>query len=370
MPTSGDGSTAGPGGPVIDMWRRRTVGRPLGSLSRLPRQGFLRIALAIAVFVLLYSSYFQIASYERGVVLRFGRHVRTVGQGPHAKIPFVETVYKVETERQLKAEFGFRTIEPGKVSTYQKSGFQNESLMLTGDLNIADVEFVVQYRIEDPYRWLFVLQDPADTIRAVAEAEMRGAVGDQGFDEVIKTHRREIEELVRQQMNAILHQYGAGVSIKLVQLQDAHPPEPVKDSFEEVNRALQGMERAINESLQERNKILFRVEGEAKQRVAQAQGTKIERINHAQGDARRFDLLLAAYRKSPAVTRERLYLEAMQQVLPNAGKIVVVDPGIRGVLPIFGSGGSGGSGSGLGGALGGGASLEAAGAVKPKEPGR
>ncbi len=327
----------GSGSPVIDMFRSRKF----GALPRLPRVGLLRFLLVAAVFVLLYSSYFQVASYERGVVLRFGRHVRTVGQGPHAKIPFIETVYKVETERQQKAEFGFRTIEPGKVSTYQKSGFQDESLMLTGDLNIADVEFVVQYRIEDPYRWLFVLQDPADTVRAVAEAEMRAVVGDQGFDEVIKTRRREIEEQVRRQMNDILHQYGAGVSVKLVQLQDAHPPEPVKDSFEEVNRALQGMERAINESLQERNKILFRVEGEAKQRVAQAQGTKVERINHAEGDARRFDLMLAAYRKSPAVTRERLYLEAMQQVLPGAGKIVVVDPQVHGMLPVFGLGGAG-----------------------------
>jgi membrane protease subunit HflK len=351
MPNSGDDNAGGTGhgAPVIDMWRSRNF----GNLPRLPRPGLVRVALALAGFVLLFSSYFQVASYERGVVLLFGRHVRTVGQGPHFKIPFVETVYKVETERQLKEEFGFRTLEPGKVSTYQKSGFQNESLMLTGDLNIADVEFVVQYRIKDAYRWLFVLQDPADTIRAVAEAEMRGAVGDQGFDEVIKTRRREIEELVKQRMNEILDQYGAGVSIKLVQLQDAHPPEPVKDSFEEVNRALQGMERAINESLQERNKILFRVEGEAKQRVAQAQGTKIERINHAEGDARRFDLMLAAYRKSPAVTRERLYLEAMQQVLPGAGKIIVVDPQVRGVLPVFGLGGTPGLPEG---------------AAKPKEP--
>jgi membrane protease subunit HflK len=335
MPRSGDGGEfggSGHDGPVIDLRRIPKF----GSLPRMPRPGLLlRVAIAVLAFAFLYSLYFQVAPYERGVVLRFGRHVRTVGAGPHVKIPWIETVYKVETERQLKEEFGFRTIEPGKVSTYEKSGFQNESLMLTGDLNIADVEFVVQYRIEDPYAWLFHLQDPKDTIRAVAEAEMRGAVGDQGFDEVIKTRRREIEELVRQRMNEILHQYGAGVSVKLVQLQDAHPPEPVKDSFEEVNRALQGMERAINEALQERNKILFRVEGEAKQRVAQAEGTKIERINHAQGDASRFELLLAAYKKAPAVTRERLYLEAMQQVLPGAGRIVVVDPQVKGLLPIF-----------------------------------
>ena len=340
MPGSGDGGDfggSGHDGPVIDLRRIPKF----GSLPPMPRAGLLvKLALAVLAFSFLYSLYFQVAPYESGVVLRFGRHVRTVGAGPHLKIPFVETVYKVETERQLKEEFGFRTIEPGRVSTFQKAGFQNESLMLTGDLNIADVEFVVQYRIQDPYAWLFRLQDPKETLRAVAESEMRGVVGDQGFDEVIKTRRREIEDEVRRRMNEILHAYRAGVDVKLVQLQDVHPPEPVKDSFEEVNRALQGMEQAINEALQERNKILFRVEGEAKQRVAQAEGTKIERINHAQGDASRFDLLLAAYKKAPAVTRERLYLEAMQQILPGAGRIVVVDPQVKGLLPIFSGAGA------------------------------
>ncbi|HXO19887.1 MAG TPA: FtsH protease activity modulator HflK [Thermoanaerobaculia bacterium] len=318
-------------GPVIEFPRLPGLER----LSRLRGPLLPRILLGILLLFLLASCYFQVDPFERGVVLRFGRHVRTVGEGPHFKLPLVESVYKVATERQFKEEFGFRTIEPGKVTTYAKQGFENESLMLTGDLNIADVEFVVQYRIEDPYRWLFVLQDPKDTIRAVAEAEMRGVVGDQGFDEVIKTRRREIEDLVRQRMNDILHQYGAGVSIKLVQLQDVHPPEPVKDSFEEVNRALQEMERSINEALQERNKILFRVEGEAKQRISSAEGTKTERINRAQGDAKRFSLLLAEYKKAPVVTRERLYLEAMQQALPGAGRLFVVDGGLKGLLPVF-----------------------------------
>lgn len=343
MPRSDDGGDfggSGHDGPVIDLRDFRKIPK-FGGLPRMPRARLLlRLAIALFAFLFLFSLYFQVAPYESGVVLRFGRHVRTVGAGPHFKIPFVETVYKVETERQLKEEFGFRTIEPGRVSTFQKSGFQNESLMLTGDLNIADVEFVVQYRIQDPYAWLFRLQDPKETLRAVAESEMRGVVGDQGFDEVIKTRRREIEDQVRQRMNEILRGYRAGVDVKLVQLQDVHPPEPVKDSFEEVNRALQGMERAINEALQERNKILFRVEGEAKQRIAQAEGTKTERINHAEGDARRFELLLAAYKQSPAVTRERLYLEAMQQVLPGAGRIVVVDPQVKGLLPIFSGAGA------------------------------
>ncbi|HVT58370.1 MAG TPA: FtsH protease activity modulator HflK [Thermoanaerobaculia bacterium] len=306
-----------------------------GRLSRFPSRRWGLLLAGVALLVLLLSSYYQVAPFEQGVVLRFGRYIGTVRQGPHVKLPFVDRVYKVPTERQLKEEFGFRTIEPAQRSTYQKGGFEAESLMLTGDLNIADVEFVVQYRIVDPYRYLFVLENPEQMVRAVAEAEMRGAVGDLGFDEVIKTRRNEAEEQVRRHMNSILALYRCGIDVKLVQLQDVHPPEPVKDSFEEVNRALQEMERSINEALQERNKILFRVEGEAKQRIAQAEGTRIERINRALGDAKRFDLLLAEYRKAPMVTRQRLYLEAMQEVLPATGHLVIVDDAVKGLLPLF-----------------------------------
>lgn len=300
---------------------------PLGGLRKL-------VWIAVAVIV-VFGSYFQVNSYEQAVVLRFGKHVRTVGEGPHLKIPLVESVYKVPTQRQLKEEFGFRTLEVGKQTTYQKEGYGNESQMLTGDLNIADVEFVVQYKISDPYRYLFALDEPTETIRSVAEAEMRGAVGDLGFNEVIKSQRPFIEAQVRQRMNEILKSYNAGVDVKLVQLQDVHPPAPVKDSFEEVNRAVQEMERAVNEALQERNKVLFRVEGEAKQRIAQAQGTQIERVNRARGDAARFTQLLSEYQKAPAVTRQRLYLEAMQATLPQTGRILVVDDSVKGMMPVL-----------------------------------
>lgn len=297
-----------------------------------------RAGLAVLVLLVVFSSYYQVAPYERGVLLRFGRYAGTVGAGPHFKLPLgIDRVIKVETEKQHKLEFGFRTEQAGQKSTYLKGGpeLDAESLMLTGDLNIADVEWVVQYRIVDPYRYLFALSDIDDTLRAVAEAEMRGAVGDMGFDEVIKTQRPAIEELVRRRMNEILKAYGAGVEIRLVQLQDVHPPDPVKDSFEEVNRALQEMERSINEALRDRNQVLFRVEGEAKQRISQAEGAGVARVNQAQGDARRFDLLLAEYRKAPGVTRDRLYLEAMGKVLPKAERIVIVDEGMKGMLPVL-----------------------------------
>lgn len=306
------------------------------NIPRPPLRVLRGIALVLLALLAVVSSYFQLAPYEQGVVLRFGRHARTVGPGPHFKLPFgVERVYRVETEKQHKVEFGFRTDEPGQRTTYIKEGFEGESSMLTGDLNIADVEWVVQYRIVDPYKYLFALRDAPESVRSVAEAEMRGVVGDLGFDEVIKSKRAEIEEAVRQRMNEILKSYDSGIDVKIVQLQDVHPPTAVKDSFEEVNRALQEMERAINESLQERNKVLFRVEGEAKQRIAQAEGTKIERINRSQGDAKRFTLLLGEYRKAPVVTRQRLYLETMGEVLPAAGRVLIVDDAVKGTLPIL-----------------------------------
>lgn len=307
-------------------------------LPNLPRgsgQGLIYLVVAILLGVLVFESYYQIAPYEEGVVLRFGKYVGTTEPGPHLKIPFVDDVHPVPVQRQLKEEFGFRTVEAGQRTRYAKEGFEDESLMLTGDLNIADVEWVVQYRIEDPYKFLFEVREVPETIRDVAEAEMRGVVGDLGFDRVIKTARAEIEEKVRTRMQEILDEYGAGVSVKLVQLQDSHPPDPVKDSFEEVNRALQEMERAINEALQERNKIIFRVEGEAKQRIAEAEGYKIERINRARGEAERFRLLLGEYRKAPAVTRQRLYLESMQRALPQTDRILVVDEELEGMLPLL-----------------------------------
>lgn len=315
---------------IIDLPFGRSGGPP-PKLPNIPKP----LIIVVAVGVLALSAYYQVAPFEQGVVLRFGKHVATVGPGPKLKIPFIDRVIKVPTERQLKQEFGFRTVSAEQRSTYTKEGFGEESLMLTGDLAMAEVEWVVQYRIQDPLEFLFEVRDVEATIRAVSEAEMRGVAGDLGFQEVIKEKRNEIEETVRQRMNQVLSTYEAGVEIKLVQLQDVHPPTPVKDSFEEVNRALQEMERAMNEAERERNKVIFLVEGEALQRVAEAEGRKVERINRAQGDASRFESLLAEYRKAPEVTRRRLHIEAMREILPKAGKVIVVDDDLEGMVPIL-----------------------------------
>ena len=307
----------------------------------------------ILLVVLALNSYYQIDPFEKGVVLRFGRYSGTTDPGPNFKVPIIDTVIKVPVERQLKQEFGFRTESAGQRTTYRKEGYQDESLMLTGDLNIADVEWVVQYRIEDPYKYLFAVRNVPESIRNVAEAEMRGVVGDMGFNEVIKTRRHDIEEQVRARLQEILDSYDAGVDIKLVQLQDVHPPNPVKDSFEEVNRALQEMEQAINEALQERNRIIFKAEGQALERIAQAEGFKVERINRALGDAERFRLQLFEYEKAPQVTRQRLYLEAMQTALPKMGSKLILDDGVEGLMPILDLSGSG-AGAKLGAAAKGG----------------
>ncbi len=307
-------------------------------MPRLPKGSLRGLAGAVAigaVALLALTSYYQNEPYEKGVVLRFGRYVGTTDPGPNFKIPLIDRVIKVPVERQLKQEFGFRTAQASQRTSYVKEGYEGESLMLTGDLNIADVEWVVQFRIEDPYKYLFAVRDVPETIRDVAEAEMRGVVGDMGFNEVIKTRRHDIEEQVRERLQEILTSYDAGVDVKLVQLQDVHPPNPVKDSFEEVNRALQEMEQAINEALQERNRIIFKAEGQAKERIAQAEGFRVERVNRALGDAERFRLLLAEYRKAPEVTRQRLYLEAMQAVLPGMGRKLILDDGVEGLTPLL-----------------------------------
>jgi modulator of FtsH protease HflK len=308
--------------------------------SRVPRKltgGTVMGALAVVVLLIMaLTSYYQVEPNETGVLLRFGRFVKTTAPGPHFKIPFgVDKVYRVKTDYQFKEEFGFRTEHAGVRSRYSTADFTKESEMLTGDQNIATVTWVVQYRIHDPRKYLFEVRDVPGTIRDVAEATMRAVVGDQSFNEVIRQKRQEIELAVKQRMQKILDLYQSGVTIKLVQLQDVHPPAPVKDSFDEVNRARQEMDQAINQSYQQYNKVIYRVKGEAQQMVKEAEGSKVERINQALGDAARFNKLLAEYRRAPEVTRRRLYLETMRKVLPRLRQIYVVDDNMKGMMPLM-----------------------------------
>src|SRR5262245_54203673 len=307
---------------------------PIGGLSP---AGLRAILLAALALLLLFTGYYQVEPDEVGVVQRFGKYVRTTEPGPHLKIPFgIETVTKVPVQRQLKEEFGFETTRSSVRSQFRTTPEQTqESSMLTGDLNVAVVEWIVQYRIKDPKLWLFHLREPRQTFRDMSEAAMRKVVGDHSVDEVLTIGRESIALQAREELQRLCDLYRNGIEVQQLVLQDVNPPDPVKPAFNEVNQAIQEKERAINEAWAEYNKAVPRAKGEAEQAVRAAEGYALERVNNAEGDARRFEALYEEYRKAPGVTRRRLYLETMAQVLPRLGRKLPVDDKARGVLPLL-----------------------------------
>ncbi len=312
-----------------------------------PKLSMRMILIGVGVLVvlsLLFGSFYQVQPEEVGLVLRFGRHVRTTDPGLNLKLPFIETVIKVPVQRQLKQEFGFSTVQaPGR--SRRGSQFLGESLMLTGDLNVAVVEWIVQYRIVDPYRYLFKVRhlDEASSSRPfyssllhdMNEAVMREVVGDRTVTEVLTVGRQEIESIVEQKLQELSTQYEMGITIDQVVLQNVTPPGPVKPSWDEVNQAEQQRDQLTNEARAAYNKVIPRAEGEAKQAVLQAEGYLLNRVNRAEGDAARFNSLYEAYRKAPDVTRRRMYLETMQKVLPRLGGKLFLDENADGVMPLL-----------------------------------
>jgi membrane protease subunit HflK len=308
--------------------------------GRIPRPGwattrFLKLGIVtVLAIITVTSTAFQIKPEEVGLVLRFGRAVRTTEPGLHFKMPFVEQVLRVPVQRQLKEEFGFRTTTPGIRSTFSTEDFRGESVMLTGDLNVAVVEWVVQYRVTDPYSYLFKLRSLTDTFRSMSQAVMREVVGDRTVTEVLTVGRQEIATTSERLLQEMVNQYEMGIVIEQIVLQDVTPPDPVKPSWDEVNQAQQQRDRLINEARAEYNKVVPRAKGEAEQAVLQAEGYALERVNGARGDASRFKSVYEAYRKAPEVTRRRLYLETMQRVLPQLGAKVFMDKGTGTVIPL------------------------------------
>ncbi len=295
------------------------------------------IAAVIVGLALVSGTLYQIQPEEVGVVLRFGKYVRTTEPGLHAKMPLVERVERVPVQRQLKHEFGFRTIEANIRTEFagQDRQFTDEAVMLTGDLNVAVVEWIVQYRVDDPYEYLFKVRNLDDTFRAMNEAIMRETVGDRTVTEVVTVGRQEIETAVETRLQAMVDQYQMGIAIDQVVLQDVNPPDPVKPSWDEVSQAQQQRDRLINEALAEYNAVIPRARGEAEQTILQAEGYALDRVNRAQGEASRFSAVEAAYRAAPNVTRQRMYLETMQRILPAVGQKVFVAEGATGVLPLL-----------------------------------
>ena len=306
------------------------------NLPRVPR-GLATVAVAaLAALVVAFSTLYQVQPEEVGVVLRFGRFVRTTEPGLRAKLPLVEEVLKVPVQRQLKQEFGFRTVDAGIRTQYaSERPFAGEAVMLTGDLNVAVVEWIVQYRVADPYLFLFKVRNLEDTFRAMNEAVMREVVGDRTVTEVLTVGRQEIESRVEERLQGLANQYEMGITIDQVVLQDVNPPDPVKPSWDEVNQAQQQRDRMINEARAEYNRIIPRARGEAEQTVLQAEGYALDRVNRSQGEAVRFKAVYEEYRRAPEVTRRRLYLETMQRILPQIGRKLYIDKDATGVLPLL-----------------------------------
>ena len=309
----------------------------LPPMPRIPK-GAIRLGVVVlAVLVLLFTAYYQIEPEEVGVIQRFGAYVRTTDPGPHLKLPFgIETVRKVPVQRQLKMEFGFRTVRSDVRSEFASpAAAKAEALMLTGDLNVAVVEWIVQFRIHDPKAYLFNVRNVPETFRYMSEAAVRQVVGDHSVDEVITVGRAEIAHKAKDELQRLCDLYGIGIEIQQLVLQDVNPPDPVRPAFNEVNQAIQEKERAINEAWADYNKAVPLAKGQAEQMVRSAEGYALERENHALGDARRFDAIYAEYRKAPEVTRRRMYLETMGALLPRLGKKLVLDEKSRGVLPLL-----------------------------------
>jgi membrane protease subunit HflK len=250
-------------------------------------------------------------------------------------LPFIDVVDKVPVQRQLKLEFGFRTQEAGIRTVYSPQAFVGESLMLTGDLNVAVVEWIIQYRVSDPEKYLFRVRNVTDTFRDMTEAVVRAVVGDRTVTEVLTVGRQEIEVTVQARLQEMANQYETGIAIDQVVLQDVNPPDPVKPSWDQVNQAQQQRDQLINQARGEYNRVIPRAEGEALQAILQAEGYSLDRVNRSQGDASRFKSLYEAYRRSPNVTRRRMYLETMAKVLPRMGSKLYIDKDAEGVLPIL-----------------------------------
>lgn len=293
------------------------------------------IILAVLVFVVGFATFFTVDPEEVGIVTRFGEFTRTANPGLNFKVPFVEQVRYVPVERQLKHEFGYRTTQAGVRSSYQKAGYTDESLMLTGDLNLADVEWVVQYRVSDPYNFLFKIRDPEQTLRDISESAMREVVGDRTVNEVLTVGRAEVAAEAQNLIQKICNEYESGLQIEQVVLQDINPPDPVKPSFNAVNEAQQQKETLINEAKSEYNKVIPRARGRAQETLQMAEGYAIDRVNRAQGEASRFNQLYREYVKAPEVTKRRIYLETLEDIIPKIGNKIITDQNGNSVLPLL-----------------------------------
>ncbi len=334
----GNGGPWGSGGgtpPDLEVLVRRGQDRLKQMLPGGGSRGVIFLGLLALVGLGLWTAYYTVPSDSVAVVQRFGKYLKDVPPGLHFKLPLgIDVATIVPVKRQLKQEFGFTT--PGAGDPYQspRDG-KRETVMVTGDLNAALVEWVVQYRISDPVKFLFEVREPSETLRYVSESVMREVVGDRTVDEVITIGRQEIETEALAKMQELSTKYVMGISIDQVQLKNINPPQPVQESFNEVNQAQQEKEKLINEARRDYNKVIPLAEGEKDQRIREADGYRLKRINEAEGDAARFTALLTEYRKAPEVTRRRIYIETLQDVMPGIRSKIIIDEQTRSILPLL-----------------------------------
>ncbi len=317
----GGGSRGGLGGGLLGVLR-----------SRVPL-----VLVLVLVAVGAYSSYYQVEPDQVALVTRFGAYVYSAQPGPHFRWPFgIERVIKVPVQRQLKDEFGFRTVRSAVRSQYEETDeTRKEARMLTGDLNVADVEWIVQYKVKNPYQYVFRVREVHNTLRDLSEAVMRTVVGDHSVTEVLTVGREQIQMAAKDELQRLCNRYQMGIDVLQLVLQDVNPPGPVRESFNEVNQAIQERERAVNQAWAAYNSVVPEAQGKAEQQVQNAEGYAAERVNDARGDVARFTALQTEYAKAPAVTRSRLYLEKMAKVLPAARRRIFIDDKVKGVLPLF-----------------------------------
>ncbi|NLC70295.1 MAG: FtsH protease activity modulator HflK [Desulfuromonadaceae bacterium] len=312
---------------IVEVTRRLSSHRP-------PRKLLILVLLGMVLVWVGNSSFFKVNTEETGVVLRFGGFSHLAQPGLNFKLPFgIDKVFLVKTGRNFKEEFGFRTAAAGVRTTYDPAVFEEESLTLTGDLNVSDVEWIVQYQIIEPFKYLFRIQDPQATIRDIAETVVRKVVGNSNVTQVLTTDRAMLAADIQREIQATLKDYDIGIRIVTVKFQDVNPPDQVKAAFNEVNEAEQQKESLILQAREQYNREVPKARGVAKSRILEAEGYAVERINRAEGESTRFLALLEEYHKAPEVTRRRLYLETMEQILPKVSEIYILDHKGSGLLP-------------------------------------
>ncbi len=303
---------------------RRSVG---------PALLFWLIVLALAV-VAGFSSIYVVDETENAVITRFGKYQQTVGSGLHVKLPFgIDKNYNVDIKTLRAEQFGFKTVKSGRNNEY-KNNISEESEMLTGDLNIVDVEWVIQYKVTDPKQWLFNVYEREQTIRDISRSVINTLVGDRAIFDVISQDRSTIQNLAQEQMNENFKALGLGINVTTVQFQNVVPPIEVQSAFEDVNKASQDMKRLINEGKEEYNKEIPKAQGEADRQIQVAEGYAAERVNMAKGDVARFNAVYEEYRRSPKATKERIYLETMEEIFGGENKPELIDSELENLVPV------------------------------------